>query len=110
MRLDLLATTRGVFRKGGQVTRPASKRIPGGRLHPDRISEVNQQFHAETLQFRFRYRCGDCEHFNREDETCSMRYPRVEVDSPKHQCRSEEGALLFCKYFELDGSIGGGEQ
>ena len=105
MRLGRLARSKKHQQRN--TTMSPNRILPGGRLSPQEVPEVNKQFHRETQQFNFHYRCADCEHFNREKSECSMRYPRVERDGLIHQCRTEDGALLFCKYFELDGSTGG---
>lgn len=59
---------------------------------------VDQRLLREVEDFRLRFACPDCEHYDAVDSTCSNGFPvgpHLEADV------SRRSLLVFCKAFEL---------
>ncbi len=68
--------------------------------------EVNARFRAEVTRFGLRFRCGSCAHVVARDGACSLSYPNPML-SGAIRAIEPDGALVFCKYFELGEADGG---
>lgn len=60
----------------------------------------NAAFVAEAAALAFRWRCADCTHVVPSTGACSMEQQPARFAGPP-RARLDDGALLFCKYFEL---------
>lgn len=67
---------------------------------PGDVMARNAAFVAEAEALGFRWRCEHCTHFIRSTGACSLDYPNAFLRGPP-RARADDGALLFCKYFEL---------
>lgn len=71
------------------------------RLSPEQVDAENERFRAEQQKYDLRYRCQDCLHFSEAEDRCSLGFFKSHFGDGPHRCRTEDGALVFCKYFEL---------
>ncbi len=62
------------------------------------ITRVDERLRRETKEFRLRFRCEDCVHFDPPGRACGNGYP-TEPHRDVHVEQVEE--LCFCKDFEL---------
>ncbi|MEZ4220273.1 MAG: hypothetical protein R3B13_05030 [Polyangiaceae bacterium] len=62
------------------------------------ISRVTSEFRREAREFRLRYCCEDCAHFEPDEARCAHEYP-----CEAHRQRDLESCheVVFCKEFEL---------
>ena len=62
------------------------------------ITEVDARLRSELLEFRVRYCCEDCAHFEVEVGGCSLGYRTLD-----HRARpiAPGDMIVFCKTFEL---------
>lgn len=70
-------------------------------LSPEQVEAENNRFRAEQQQYDLRYRCEDCLHFSAQEDRCSLGFLKSHFGDGPHRCLTETGALVFCKYFEL---------
>jgi len=76
---------------------------PEDLADPDR---ANALFLAEVEMFALRYRCEACVHVVPSDRSCSLGYPNAALVGPPGVI-TDDGALAFCRYFELgEGHLG----
>jgi hypothetical protein len=60
-------------------------------------TRIDDQLRREARQFRLRFTCEDCAHFEVAESRCVEGYPNAE-----HRDSSLTGAeVLFCKLFEV---------
>ena len=76
-------------------------KIAGGPIDPEEVPKANAEFQKQQKEYDFRYRCNDCLHYAPDDDLCSLGYPTQHYGAGPHRCRTENGELVFCKYFEL---------
>ena len=81
--------------------------LPGGPVPRAAVEPVNARFRAERDRWDLRYRCEDCEHYDPDRDRCSQGWPKEHFGDGPHRCRDEQGAFVFCKYFEVNGSFCG---
>lgn len=62
--------------------------------------EVNARFRAEVERFGLRFRCASCAHVVATTGACSLEYPNPMLTGAVRAIEPD-GALVFCKYFEL---------
>ncbi len=62
------------------------------------ITDVDARLSRDLVEFRLRYSCEDCAHFELEGGGCSLGYRTV-----AHRARSVApgDTIVFCKTFEL---------
>ena len=62
------------------------------------ITEVDARLRSELAEFRVKYCCEDCTHFEAEGGECSLGYRALD-----HRARSiaPGDVIVFCKTFEL---------
>ena len=65
--------------------------------HPD---EANARFREDAARWDFRYRCEDCDHYAPRAGHCSMRFPTAWLTTPDARMVTDDGRVVFCKYFE----------
>jgi len=75
--------------------------IAGGRIPAEEVPEVNERFREQQRELNFNYRCDACLHHDPERHLCSLGFPTEVFGDGPHRCRTEDGSLVFCKYFEL---------
>ncbi len=63
---------------------------------------VDSRFLAERERFRLLCTCECCQHFDPQDEFCSLGFPTAPHREAVHQRAREGEAILFCKYFTID--------
>ncbi|GMV41504.1 MAG: hypothetical protein AMXMBFR64_32200 [Myxococcales bacterium] len=80
--------------------------LPGGPIPRAAVDPVNTRFRLERDRYDLRYRCEDCEHYDPVGDRCSQGWPKEHFGDGPHRCRDADGAFVFCKYFELNGSGG----
>ena len=73
----------------------------GDPVEPADVPEINARFQEQQKEFDFRYRCGDCINYANDADLCTFGFPTQRYSGGPHRCRTNEGELVFCKYFEL---------
>jgi hypothetical protein len=68
--------------------------------HRAAIDEVNARFRAEVERYGLRFRCSSCAHVVAAERACSLDYPNQTLVG-EIRAIEPDGALVFCKYFEL---------
>ncbi len=74
------------------------KHKPKPILDPETVEKRLKQFAKETKKYSFVYKCVDCVHYDKPENSCSMGFPMPEELQKK---RKEPLADEFCKYFEI---------
>jgi hypothetical protein len=78
-----------------------TKHTAGGRIPGDQVDKVNARFRQQQSDLNLQYRCDACLHHDPDNHSCSLGFPTEVFGDGPHRCRTEDGALVFCKYFEL---------
>lgn len=71
-------------------------------MRPYKVTpEAVERFKKEREEFKLIYRCTDCVHMKKVDQSCSLGYPN---DTLLHaeSFLAKDGRFVFCKYFEVD--------
>lgn len=65
------------------------------------IEAANASFLDEVARYRLQFRCDSCAHVVRASGDCSMGYPNHFLKGEPPRAIMANGALAFCKYYEL---------
>jgi hypothetical protein len=67
------------------------------------IDAVNAAFLVDAERWRLQFRCEDCAN-RRADGSCLYAWPNAVMRAEPFAAVSDDGAALFCRAFEPDGS------
>lgn len=78
------------------ATRPVAGRSFGATS--EMITRVDEQLRREAEQFRLKFGCESCVHWQDASESCANGYPN---EAHRHISLTRVDTLAFCKEFEL---------
>lgn len=76
------------------------------RATPEDLADIdaaNAAFLQQAQRLGLRWRCEDCAHGTPAPSVCSLGYPNADLTGPPRAI-TPQGALTFCKFFELGES------
>ena len=71
-------------------------------LTPAAAAGRNESFRASLAGLRFCFRCEDCAHYAPVGDRCSLEFDTAFLTTPEVRLVTDDGRLVFCKYFEMD--------